>query len=637
MAREPAGALPGRRAPCGGAFSAGRMSLEIGAVTRLASPVRTLSHPTHTYVDFTYTVAVFDSDTDGVSIPANSISGPTWATAGGSTISRNHAALSDQSGHLVDGGGAAVIGVALNSPLVGDTFGVGERIEATVTFNRAVDVTGTPRVALTIGSNTRQADYNRGHGTTSLVFRYTVVSGDADTDGISIGGSALALNSGTIRRSGSTTNASLGLVSHAVSNSSDHKVNGSLSRLGVASVALNSPVLGDTFERGEVIEATVTFSVAMDVTGAPQLALTIGANTRQASYATGDGTTSLAFRYTVVSGDADTDGISIGGSALALNSGTIRVSGDTINAALGLGSSAISNSANHKVNGATVTAPAVSGASIASRPAGGGEYGTGERIEVRVTFNRAVDVTGTPQLALTIGAATRQANYATGTGMRTLAFSYTVVAGDVDADGISVAADALTLNGGGINDARSATTAAGLGLGTNAISDAAGHQVNGMVVDDGDGGSGGPPPSQVSGVRVSPLDGGLRVSWSAAAGPVDVSQYRVDVADAAGERVRRVYTEADVFEAVVDGLANGVEYTVTVSAVPGHGGENGPPSEPRTATPRTDAGDTEDVPGAGDTEDVPVPSLPLAGAGVLAGLLASAAYRLRRAGGRAPS
>ena len=246
-----------------------------------------------------------------------------------------------------------------------------------------------------------------------------------------------------------------------------------------------------------------------------------------------------------------------------------------------------------------------------------------------------------------------------------------------------------------------------------------------------------PPPAQVTGVRVSPLDGGLRVTWSAAAGPVDVSQYRVDVADAAGERVRRVYTEADVFEAVVDGLANGVEYTVTVSAVPGHGGENGPPSEARTATPQADTDDpdpgsgtgalpsqvtgvrvspldgglrvtwsaaagpvdvsqyrvdvaddsgalvrrvhteagvleavvdglvngveytvtvsvlTADVEGplseprtgtpragagepdpGGDTEE-PVPALPLAGAGVLAGLLASAAYRFRRAGRRA--
>ena len=276
----------------------------------------------------------------------------------------------------------------------------------------------------------------------------------------------------------------------------------------------------------------------------------------------------------------------------------------------------------------------MSGAAIASRPAGRGSYGAGEEIEVRVTFNRAVDVTGTPQLALTVGAETRQADFATGTGGATLSFSYTVAADDVDENGISVAADALTLNAGEINDARSATTAAGLGLGTHAIDDAAGHRVN-FIVDDGNGDGGrpgGPPPSRVAGVRVSPLDGGLHVSWSAATG--SVSQYRVDVADAAGALARRVYTEADVFEAVIDGLANGVEYTVTVSAVPSHGGENGPPSEPRTATPQ--AGGGEPDPG-GEPEEVPVPALPLAGAGVLAALLASAAYRLRSAGRRASS
>ena len=133
-----------------------------------------------------------------------------------------------------------------------------------------------------------------------------------------------------------------------------------------------------------------------------------------------------------------------------------------------------------------------------------------------------------------------------------------------------------------------------------------------------------PTPSRVTGVRVSPLDGGRRVSWSAAAG--EVSQYRVDAADASGELVRRVYTEADVFEALLDRLVNGVEYSVTVTALTSHPDVEGPASETATATPRA---------GGGDAEDVPVPALPLAGAGVLAGLLASAAHRFRRAGRRA--
>ena len=134
-------------------------------------------------------------------------------------------------------------------------------------------------------------------------------------------------------------------------------------------------------------------------------------------------------------------------------------------------------------------------------------------------------------------------------------------------------------------------------------------------------------PARVTGVRVSPLDGGLRVSWSAAAG--EVSQYRVDAADASGELVRRVYTEVDVHEALLDHLVNGVEYTVTVTALTSHPDVEGPASETTMATPRV-GGD-----GDGDTEDVPVPALPLAGAGVLAGLLTSAACRFRRARRRA--
>ena len=380
----------------------------------------------------------------------------------------------------------------------------------------------------------------------------------------------------------------------------------------------------------------MTFNTAVAVTGTPQLALTVGANTRQADYARGHGTTALVFGYTVAAADADTDGIDVGASALALNGGTIRASGTTIDATLGLGSNAISSSTLHKVDGQTIRPPTVSALSIESSPRAGVVYGAGEEIELQVTFRKAVTVTGTPQLALIIGANTRQADYmAAGSTARTLAFSYTVVVGDRDEDGFGVARDALTLNGGSINDASSATTAATLSLAGLWFGNAVGHQVDGGTPDDGGdgngggGGSGGPQPLQVTGVRVAPLDGGLRVSWAAATG--SVSQYRVDVAAASGELVRRVYAEADVLEAVVDGLTNGVEYTVTVTAVPGHGGENGPPSESRTVTPQAGAGDPDDVPGGGEPGEVPVPALPLAGAGLLAGLLASAAYRFRSA------
>ena len=84
----------------------------------------------------------------------------------------------------------------------------------------------------------------------------------------------------------------------------------------------------------------------------------------------------------------------------------------------------------------------------------GGYYGATDTIEFTVTFNGnvTVDTTdGTPQLAFELGGQTLQAAYATGSGSKELVFSYTVAATDPDDhDGVSWAADALSLNGGTI-------------------------------------------------------------------------------------------------------------------------------------------------------------------------------------------
>ena len=60
-------------------------------------------------------------------------------------------------------------------------------------------VTGTPQVTLKVGSKNRAAAYKSGTGTKNLVFEYTVVTGDTDTDGISIAANQLSLNRGTIK------------------------------------------------------------------------------------------------------------------------------------------------------------------------------------------------------------------------------------------------------------------------------------------------------------------------------------------------------------------------------------------------------------------------------------------------------
>ena len=92
----------------------------------------------------------------------------------------------------------------------------------------------------------------------------------------------------------------------------------------------------------------------------------------------------------------------------------------------------------------------VTGVAVSSTPSSGSTYGAGETLSFTATFNGPVTVTGTPQLPFSLGGVTRQAAYASGSDSTALVFSYTVAAGDNDADGVSWAADALSLNGGTI-------------------------------------------------------------------------------------------------------------------------------------------------------------------------------------------
>uniref|UniRef100_UPI00312B3875 FG-GAP-like repeat-containing protein n=1 Tax=Microcoleus sp. CAWBG640 TaxID=2841653 RepID=UPI00312B3875 len=81
-----------------------------------------------------------------------------------------------------------------------------------------------------------------------------------------------------------------------------------------------------------------------------------------------------------------------------------------------------------------------------------GSYGVGSTIAITVTFDAAVDVTGTPRLQLETGTTDRFATYVSGSGGTVLTFNYVVQAGDSAADLEYLATNALTLNGGTIKD-----------------------------------------------------------------------------------------------------------------------------------------------------------------------------------------
>ena len=123
---------------------------------------------------------------------------------------------------------AAVTEVALSStPIADSTYKLGETIQAVVGFSKPVSVTGTPQLALSVGTQTLQANYVQGTGTgprRRLVFEYTVQSTDADLDGIEIAANRLALNGGAVEGANGTQAV---LTHDALGVQSGHKVDGS--------------------------------------------------------------------------------------------------------------------------------------------------------------------------------------------------------------------------------------------------------------------------------------------------------------------------------------------------------------------------------------------------------------------------
>src|SRR5204863_1124836 len=82
------------------------------------------------------------------------------------------------------------------TPPADGSYKAGQNLAFTITFNRNVTVAGgTPALGLTIGATARSASYVSGSGTSALLFRYTIASGENDADGIAVA-PAITLNGG---------------------------------------------------------------------------------------------------------------------------------------------------------------------------------------------------------------------------------------------------------------------------------------------------------------------------------------------------------------------------------------------------------------------------------------------------------
>ena len=410
----------------------------VGAVTRTA----TLQTPsstaglTATWV-FQYTVQAGDTDSNGVSIAANALSGALEDEAeNAATIT--HAEVPGNTSHKVDTQGPRVTAVAVSGANDDNLFLEGTTIRATVTFDEEVDVatTGTNavKVRFNIGSSQRTATYAGGDNTKTLTFTYEVVAGDSGA--ISLPANALdgEAEDAAGNPAGSTPAVPV----------TPYVVDASAPMLVGAPTITSSAGDDDTYVAGDAITVQVRFDEAVKVTGTPRIHLAVGERRRFASYTPGTSDTELTFSYTVRAGDVDDDGVSIAANELRLASGaTIKdANGLSVASTDGVVSHpAVPNQSRHKVD---AVAPSVESLAITSNPASGDAYLIDEMIEVTVTFSEDISTDGSPMLGIMVGAGTRNATCAQGGARTELMCSYTVVANDFDADGVSVNADSLS-------------------------------------------------------------------------------------------------------------------------------------------------------------------------------------------------
>ncbi|MGI1937954.1 Ig-like domain-containing protein [Shewanella oncorhynchi] len=251
---------------------------------------------------------------------------------------------------------------------------------------------------------------------------YTLVAGAINTTNRNVSVTATD-NAGNTRTQADSSNATVDNVVPAVTS---------------VSVPANA-----TYITGQSLDFTVNTSEAIIVGGTPRIALTLGASTVYASYLSGTGSSALTFRYTVQSGDFDTDGIAIAGSIEA-NGGTLKEgSGNTLNLVL----NSIGSTTAVLVD---AVPPTVSSVTVPTD----NTYAVGDTLSFTVSSTENVTVNtggGTPRIVLTIGGTTRYALYISGSGTSNLVFSYAVQAGDNDTDGIGLASS-IDANGGALLD-----------------------------------------------------------------------------------------------------------------------------------------------------------------------------------------
>ena len=457
----------------------------------------TVTGTTHTMSGLTggveYAVRVIATNTAGDGPASDGVAG---TPAGGTS--------QQQTG---DSTSPTVSSIAITSdPGSDEVYAIGDAIQITVAFSADVTVTGKPQLELDIGGNAKPAEYQSTNAS-STVFSYTVAEGDSDTDGIAVTENKLTLNGGSIKDAGDNA---ANLAHSALPAQTGHKVDGV--RPTISSIILGgSTFVNDLYIIGELITVGVRFTEEIFLEGTPHITvdpesgaqtadfwyiilpcpILDGAETTTVASLTPEGEESpqnpyecftsethgmkMVFSYTVKEGDLDEDGLGLAANALNLNGGSLR---DVAGNAAVITHEPVAESDSHLIDGVP---PVITSIEIISDPGEDETYAAGDAIKFNITFSEKLKMDSSlPRLRLDMGDEARMAYWDVHpldieedeTGF-IMAYSYTVVDGDNDDNGISFPANPVHALWSGVSDLNGNDAA----LEHQAIPDNPGHKV----------------------------------------------------------------------------------------------------------------------------------------------------------------
>ena len=431
---------------------------------------------------FRYVVGEGDIDVDGVSVPGDGLllGGRVEDRAGNVTERAwGFDEAEDDAAHGVNGSVSASAGERLIGSKAGHACcpqgGVlreGVSLLVALTFGGPVKVTGAPDFV--IGENRRQPRVSVqpthvGATRWRVWFRYAVAGDDIDADGFSVPAQSWS----SVRfedRHGEPIEVDL---AELVVENQGVPISGKAEEMPaqVVGVRLALPRGGaGIFGAGESIQVSVVFDNVVTVRGTPRLKLG-GHELPCLLEETG---LRLVCQRVVAQGE-NAENVVLTANALIPEDAVQDASGNAVD--LGL-EDFVDGVEPFSIDG---VAPTIRRMAITSRPVANNTYGAGAYIDVVVQFDEAVEVTGTPQLALDVGDddATRLVALERRAGATGLVFRYRVTGEDEDATGISIASNAIRLTGGTIADA--AGNAADLSQAR--LGDRGRHRVDGSVAD----------------------------------------------------------------------------------------------------------------------------------------------------------